>query len=317
MSSIPPVLLVAFNRPNETMQVIERLRSVKPERVYFAVDGARSDRPDEIRLVHQTQKLVTEFDWDCQIHTKFQVRNLGCGRGVSSAITWALTNEESIIVLEDDVLPELSFFPFCQQLLERYKDDNRIFAISGSNFVPQRYISTPDSYRFAPITHVWGWAVWKRSWEEYQFDICDWRKSLTFTQLRRQLGGSWLAAVLWSKLFNLVAQQKIDTWDYQLAFATLKSHSLVANTNVNLTENLGFNERATHTERAPKYLLPTFEIEFPLLHPEVRIDKIASRWTQRYVFGAGFFSGIYLLGKFVKVVSKDYLFSIYRILKLK
>lgn len=301
---MPPVLLIAFNRPEETARVIARLRSVKPEVVYFAVDGSRKDRPYETQLVYQTQKLVTEFDWDCRVHTSFQSENLGCGLGVSTAISWALTNEDSVIVLEDDVLPEPSFFLFCQELLERYRDDDKVFAISGSNFVPHRYLSKRDSYRFTPITHVWGWAVWKRSWEKYEFDITDWRSALTFTQLKRQLGGSWLAAILWSKLFDLVAQHKVDTWDYQLAFASLKSKSLIATSNVNLTENVGFGERATHTERVPKYIRPTQDVDFPLSHPAVSLDKAANIWTQKHVHGAAIFSGLTLLGKYAKLLLK-------------
>jgi hypothetical protein len=298
---MPPVLLVAFNRPDETARVIERLRSVKAEVIYFAVDGARKERPEETQLVHQTQELVKEFDWDCKLLTQFQNKNLGCGLGVSTAISWALTNEESVIVLEDDVLPDPSFFLFCQELLERFSEDDKVFAISGSNFVPKRYLSTRDSYRFTPITHVWGWAVWKRSWEKYEFDITNWRSGLTFTQLKHQLGGSWLAAILWSRLFDLVAQHKIDTWDYQLAFASLKSKSLIATSNVNLTENLGFGERATHTARAPKHIKPTLDIDFPLSHPSVVLDEIANRWTQRHVHGAGVGSGLNLLVKYAKL----------------
>lgn len=303
---MPPVLLVAFNRPRETLRVIENLRSVKPEVVYFAVDGARNDRPDEIRLVHETQKLAAEFDWDCQVYTRFQEINLGCGLGVSSAITWALTHEQAVIVLEDDVLPKPSFFEFCRELIERYKDDERVFAVSGCNYVPGRFLSKRDSYRFAPITHVWGWAVWKRSWEHYEFDISEWRKTLTFRQLKYQLGGSWLAAILWSKTFDLVAQKKIDTWDYQLAFASIKMRSLVATSNVNLTENLGFNDGATHTSSLPNYIQPTQDIEIPLIHPFVVLDKPANMWTQKYVYGAGFFSGFVLLAKYIKLSLKSY-----------
>jgi hypothetical protein len=301
---MPPVLIVAFNRPEETARVISRLRSVKPKVIYFAVDGPRKNRPEETQLVLQTQKLVTEFDWNCQVYTLFQSKNLGCGLGVSTAISWALTNEDSVIVLEDDVLPEQSFFLFCQELLERYRYNDKVFAISGSNFVPKRYLTKSDSYRFTPITHVWGWAVWKRSWEKYELDITNWRSEITFAELKCQLGGSWLAAILWSKLFDLVAQNKIDTWDYQLAFASLKSKSLVATSNVNLTENFGFGELATHTERVPKYILPTLHIDFPLSHPVIALDEVANRWTQKHVHGAGVGSGLSFFFKYAKLSLK-------------
>lgn len=294
------MLLVAFNRPNETARVIERLREVKPTKIYFAVDGAREDRPDEVSLVSQTQKLVCEFDWECEIKTAFQSKNLGCGLGVSTAIDWVFSQEDTVIVLEDDILPEVSFFPFCKELLELYKDDERVFAISACSFVPPKFLIQSESYRFTPETHVWGWAIWKRSWERYVFDITDWRNELTFSQLRQRLGGSWLAAFLWSKLFDLVAQKKIDTWDYQLAFAGLRSNSLIANSNFNLTENLGFGDIATHTKRIPKYVRPTDEIEFPLNHPDVKLDAVANNWTQKNVNGATFLSGLILFGRYLR-----------------
>jgi hypothetical protein len=298
---MPPVLLVAFNRPKETARVIARLREVKPARVYFAVDGAREGRSEDAELVELTKQLAKEFDWDCELRTAFQAKNLGCGLGVSTAISWALTIEESVIVLEDDILPDPSFFPFCEVLLKRFKNDDRIFAISGCNYVPNEVFSDINSYRFSRIPHVWGWAVWKRSWDTYNFDIKNWKQEVSFSQLRHQLGGSWLAAILWRKLFDLVAQNKIDTWDYQLAFASLKSKSLVATSNVNLTENLGFGPGATHTQRIPKYIRPTIEIEFPLRHPHVELDDIANNWTQKKVHGARVISGITLLVKYLKM----------------
>ena len=302
MSTFPPVLLIAFNRPDETARVIARLREIKPPTVYFAVDGSRNKRPEEAELVEQTRKLVYEFDWPCEIHTMFQSKNLGCGLGVSTAITWVLSKEESVIVLEDDVIPDESFFPFCEELLERYKEDDRVFAIAGCSFVPPKFLVTSDSYRFTPEIHVWGWAIWKRSWEKYVFDIHGWKRDITLSQLRRNLGGSWLAAILWRKTFDLVAQKKIDTWDYQLALAALKSNALFATSNYNLTENIGFGNTATHTRRTPKYIRYPNQIDFPLSHPEVKLDAVANKWTQKHVNGATFLNGISLFGRYLQLL---------------
>jgi len=293
-----PVLLVAFNRPKETARVIARLREVKPARVYFAVDGAREGRSEETALVDQTQQLAKEFDWDCELRTAFQAKNLGCGLGVSTAISWALTKEESVIVLEDDVLPDPSFFPFCEELLERFKDDDRIFAISGCNYVPNEALVGINSYRFSRIPHVWGWAVWKRSWDTYNFDIRNWKQEVSFSQLRKELGGSWIAALIWTKLFDAVAEKKIDAWDFQLVFAVIRSNSLVATSNVNLIENIGFGKNATHTANSPSYILPTGAIRFPLVHSPVGCDKRSDLWIQRHVFGARLFSVGLLLAKY-------------------
>jgi hypothetical protein len=283
--------------------VIARLREVKHPKIYFAVDGPRTGNSNDIALVTLTHKLAQDFDWDCEVYTLFQETNLGCGAGVSTAIDWVLKNEESVIVLEDDVLPDQSFFPFCIELLERFKENDQVFAISGCNFAPKQFLVSSDSYRFAPSTHVWGWATWKRSWESYEFDISNWKSEITFSQLREQLGGSWISAMLWSKMFDLVAKQKIDTWDYQLAFASLKSNSFVATSNVNLTENMGFGPGSTHTGTVPKFILPTQSINFPLAHPPVAIDRIANNWIQTRVYGATILGGLSLLKKYIKLSS--------------
>ena len=283
-----PVLLIAFNRPEETSTVIARLREVKPRTIYFAVDGPRIDRPSDKNLVQMTQSLQSEFDWECRVSTKFSEVNLGCGVSVSAAISWALESEERVIILEDDIVPTVSFFEYCDELLERYVDDQHVFAISGSNFVPSSMLPATESYRFSSIPYVWGWAVWKRSWEAYSFDISDWRTHLPVRELYRSLGGSILATLMWSRNFDLVAAKKIDTWDYQLCYAVLRSKSRVATANVNTVTNNGFGDNATHTVLAPSYLLNTEEIEFPLCHPRKTLNVEVDRWTQRYVMGASF-----------------------------
>jgi hypothetical protein len=295
-----PILLVAFNRPKETALVVQRLREVCATKIYFAVDGPREGNSDDHFLVEETRQVLKEFDWDCEVKTLFQETNLGCGMGVSTAISWALSEEETIIVLEDDILGDISFFQFCEELLDKYKEDERVFAISGCNFVPERFLMRKDSYRFATGTHVWGWATWKRSWENYKLDIRGWKSEISFWELRRNLGGSWLAAMLWTKIFDLVAENKIDTWDYQLVLAGLKSNSLVATSNLNLTTNIGFGPKATHTQTVPPFILPTSAMNFPLRHPPMTIDRLANDWSQKQLHGATIFNALILVRTYFK-----------------
>jgi len=283
-----PVLLIGFNRPEETSKVISRLREVKPRRIYFAVDGPRGDRPAEKDLVQMTKSLSPQFDWDCRLLTRFSEENLGCGIGVSSAISWALESEDGVIILEDDIVPDISFFRYCDELLDFYKDNDDIFAVSGCNFVPRELLPVSESYRFSSIPHVWGWAVWRRSWETYSYDISDWRRGLSIRELHKSLGGSILATFMWSRIFDLMASKKIDTWDYQLCYAVLKSKSKVATANVNTVTNIGFANNATHTAHAPAYMLNAEKIKFPLYHPTEALNVEVDRWTQRNVMGASF-----------------------------
>jgi len=200
------VLLIAFNRPQLLAALIERLRLVRPARVYLAIDGPRPSRAGEAGLVNECRALVTAIDWPCEVFTLFRSTNLGCGLGVSSAISWFFTYEERGIILEDDILPDATFFKFCLELLERYQEDERVFSISGCNYVPKAMISRSGEYRFSRLPHVWGWATWRRSWECYEFDMRHWLKRLGVRGLWRGSGRSVPEMFYWARLFHLLSR---------------------------------------------------------------------------------------------------------------
>jgi hypothetical protein len=282
-----PVLVAAFNRPERLTTVLNRLREVRPSRVYVAVDGARRHVPGETERVAATHKLVGTIDWPCDVRTLFQESNLGCGLGVSGAISWLFAHEERGIILEDDVLPQPSFFPYCEELLERYEHDPRVWAVSGCNFSPPQWISGSASYRFATVPFIWGWATWARSWSRYSFDIKGWRRQLPARRLWELSGHSPSAFAFWSMIFESAARGSIDTWAMQSVFSAFAGGGLTATSNVNLVENIGFGAGATHTDRTPGYLRPTEPITFPLRHPEiVAADERSDAWVRKHVLDA-------------------------------
>ena len=293
------VLLIAFNRPMETSKVIEKLRALKPQRLYFAVDGPRLDRPLDGSLVLETQRLQSLIDWKCQVFTKFNNKNLGCGLGVSTAISWALEDEEKIIILEDDIVPSISFFRYCDELLEFYKNDEAVFSISGSNFLPEEMSSNLESFRFTNFPHVWGWAIWKRSWNHYEFDVSDWRKKLRKREFRNLFKGSYISYLTWSFVLDRIAKNEIDTWDYQLCVTQWRLGSLSIVPNVNLTDNIGFSPEATHTTNPPKYLLDAQEMQFPLAYPKVAVDYSADLWTLKHAHGANLVDAVKSLTRYL------------------
>ena len=285
--SADPLLLIAFNRPQQFKMVIDRLRTTQPSRIYVAVDGPRADKPNDEVLVQRCRDLVREIDWPAEIHTLFQDRNLGCGLGVSTAISWLFENEERGIILEDDVLPQKSFFPFCSELLDRYADDDRVLAISGCNFVPPEYQQRHDlPYRFSRVPHIWGWATWRRSWLLHSLDMRDWRQRLPSRKLWTVSGRSLHGLIFWRSIFDLMASQKVDTWDMQLVFEGMARNMWTATSNVNLIDNIGFGDLATHTYDRPAYLRPSEEMTFPLANVPVHVDEQADEWSRREVFGA-------------------------------
>lgn len=287
MTVTEPVLVIAFNRPDHMSSLLNRLREVEPRRLFFAIDGPRSDREGEELQVQACRDLIGTIDWPCEVHTLFQHDNLGCGLGVSTAITWFFSQVGRGMILEDDIIPEPSFFGFCAELLDRYQDDTRVFAISGCNFVPPEYQSHPrDPYRFSQVPHIWGWATWKRSWDQHRLDISGWPSRLPVTQLWRRSGHSIPGTVYWASTFELLARKQVDTWDGQLVLASMASHQLTATSNVNLIRNIGFGDSATHTVEDRKELQPVGVISADTRPVDVVCDDRADAWTRRHHFRA-------------------------------
>jgi len=279
-----PVLVIAFNRPELLEQLVGRLREIQPSDVYIAIDGPRRERIGETEKVQACRDLIGKLDWDCTVHTLFREANLGCGEGVSSAITWFFQHVEAGIILEDDVIPDLSFFSFCQELLDRYENDDRVFAISGCNFVPSSAQSHPnDAYRFSRVAHIWGWATWRRSWELYQLDLRGWRRELPSRDLWRSSGRSLSGSLFWAMTFEMMARKQVDTWDAQLVFAAMKHDQLIATANVNLIENLGFGGDATHTLETVE-IEPVGSVTLPTRRVPVEVDEQADAWTRVHHF---------------------------------
>ena len=294
------VLLIAFNRPDHLTVLIDRLREVQPTRVYLAVDGARPSRAGEGELVGACQALAGAIDWPCEVNTLFREQNLGCGLGVSSAISWFFGHEERGVILEDDIIPDPSFFPFCVELLDRYADDSRVFAISGCNFVPPEGLSSTGAYRFTQVPHIWGWATWRRSWDEYQLDIAGWRQRLPIHKLWARSGKRLTATVFWTGTFELLARKQVDTWDGQLVLASMAANQWTATSNVNLVENLGFGADATHTLDEVD-TLEVKPIAVPTKPVPVELDRRADAWTRRHHFRMSVIGMLHQLYRFARL----------------
>jgi len=273
-----PVLIIAFNRPDHLSALIDRLREIKPRNVYIAIDGPRG-ASDEAQ-VRECQALASSIDWTGEVHTQFQDTNLGCGRGVTAAIDWFFANVDRGIILEDDIIPEPSFFDFCTELLDRYENDERVFAISGCNPVPSYAQENPEAaYRFAQVTHVWGWATWKRSWQHYQLDMEGWYRQLPIRNFWKSTGRSIPGSLFWAGNFEAVRRGDVDTWDWPMIFSSMRAGQLTATSNVNLVTNIGFGANATHTHSGVPDLMPVGEARLPTTAIPVQVDRKAEAWT--------------------------------------
>ena len=240
-----PVLLLAFNRPDLFLELINCLRDSAPKNIYVAIDGPREFNSNDPQDVSDTISLIANIDWECNVRVLKQKSNLGCGRAVCSAISWVLEHEEMVIILEDDIRPNRSFFQFCEEMLQRYRNDERIMTVSGHSM-----IEVPESltnYRFSKYPGVWGWATWKRSWTLYEYSLDSYPK-IGFTRLLKAYRGNLILSLQCALNFTAVRNDLIDTWDYQLLYGSFLYQKLHVIPNVNLTENVGFNQKATHTK---------------------------------------------------------------------
>jgi hypothetical protein len=287
MNARSAVLFLVFNRPDTTARVFEAIRAARPRRLYVAADGPRAQRPGEDERCRAVRRIATAVDWPCEVSTLMRQENLGCKRAVSSAISWFFDNEQEGVILEDDCVPDPSFFPYCDELLERYRDDSRVMCISGDNFISSTW-KPLSSYYFSRYVHIWGWASWRRAWRFYDVDMTAWRAGAQREVLEQVLPALPIARDHWRRHFEAVSNGEIDTWDYQWAYACWKQGGLCSIPAVNMISNIGFGQDATHTVSPESKLanLPVDALHLPLRHPaSCEADEDADRWSSEHVFG--------------------------------
>lgn len=263
-----PILLIIFRRKSVALQSLERIRKIQPAKLYIAGDGARSHVEDEQEAVEETRKAILDaIDWPCDVHTLFQEQNLGCSKGVYTAINWLFENEEQGIILEDDCMMQESFFPFVEELLERYKNDERIGMIDGANYIKE--VSIPDSYGFSRYKATNGWATWRRAWKNMDLNM-DWRQTPYADSIIANMGYRSRDIKYWQYRINVVDHNDVSAWDWQWYFTLAAHNQLGIYPCCSLQSNIGFGEGATHTSngKTPDYYFTDKEIEFPLRHPK-------------------------------------------------
>jgi len=272
-----PVLFIIFNRPATTQLVFDAIRNIKPPRLYVAADGPRPGVESDVAACQQTRKIIEHVDWPCELKTLFRDKNLNCGVAPSSAMSWFFENESEGIILEDDCLPSNSFFWFCQDLLERYRDDDRVMHIGGNNFLNNAERNQDYSYYFSRSGHIWGWATWSRAWKMFDYEIKLYEK----IKAKGYFDDFFLNGV--EKFYRLRKFDKtlarrgsVDWWDYQWDFARYINSGLSIVPQKNLVKNLGFGEGATHTtnKKNKSAGLEALDLDFPLRHPPFIIRDI-------------------------------------------
>lgn len=261
-----PVLFLIFKRPDKTQKVFDAIRQAKPKQLFVGADGPRDSVEGEKELCEQARKILEQVDWPCEVKTLFKEKNVGSKIAESTAITWFFDHVEQGIILEDDCLPNQSFFRFCEELLEKYKDDTRIMNIAGLNLLNKPFGDA--SYYFSKITYAWGWATWKRAWKYYDVEMKSYPKFKETNQIANVFSSKRVQKY-WIDIFDKVYSGELDAWDYIWAYTIFEQSGICINTNPNLVKNIGFGKNGTYCldENSPLADLKVTDIE-KIVHPE-------------------------------------------------
>lgn len=276
-----PVAFIIFNRPEKTRSVFTEIAKAKPRKLFVIADGPRKDHPSDIQKCQDARSVIDDIDWECEVFKNFADENLGCGKRPATGISWVFDHVDRSIILEDDCLPHPTFFRFCDELLEKYKDNPKIMQINGSNLQLEKK-RTADSYYFSSANICWGWATWRRAWDCYDINIEKW------PQVKK---GTWLmdivndreAAEYWGQIFDHAYEGAGDVsyWDYQWRFSFWLNNGFAISPRDPLISNIGFDNSGTHTiySNDPYANIQTRPMTFPLRHPaEIKCNEAADRF---------------------------------------
>jgi hypothetical protein len=261
-----PILFLIFNRPDSTKRVFEEIRKIKPHTLFIAADGPKSDRPEDVKKCKLTREIVANIDWPCKVKILFQEKNLGCGLGPVTAINWFFENVSEGIILEDDCLPDQSFFPYCKEMLEHYRNEEDVAIISGTNVAS--IWPSKKSYFFSRYCNLWGWATWKRAWNMYDIDMKSWADKKNRKLVKKRISNF----LMWRDkkwAYNKICAGRKDAWDYQWEYAILLCNKFSIVPQVNLIENIGFTIDATHTKSQGNFRFISHPLSFPLKYQNV------------------------------------------------
>lgn len=266
-----PIALIFFKRPEETRTVFNQIKKVKPQKLFLISDGPRNN--EDAEKCAETRKIMENIDWNCTVIKNYSEINLGCRNRVVSGLNWLFGQVDEAIILEDDCVPDETFFYYCEELLEKYRDNHKIIQIAGVNFQQKNPLfKCHDSYYFSKLPQTWGWATWKRAWKLYDSEMEDWPK-IKQDKILKNTFTDPIVLDYWEYLFSNMHQTiKSETyvWDTQWALSCFKNNGLSINPCVNLVTNIGSTQDATGTKNGKGQELmhiPRNKILLPLKHP--------------------------------------------------
>jgi len=284
-----PIAFMVFNRPRHTRETFASIRAQQPSQLFIIADGPRQGNPTDVERCHEVRGMLEDhnIDWPCTVFRNYSEQNLGCKDRCLTGIDWVFEQVDEAIILEDDILPHPDFYGYCEALLNRYRNDRRVMAISGDSFVTELH-REDASYYFSKFCHVWGWATWRRAWQKNNPSLSfwpEWKESESWTQRFPDMAEQ----NYWGSIFDQMSQDKIDTWDYpwtaSIWYYSDLEGGLTATSNINLVTNIGIGPDATHTlAETDTPDMPTYPLG-ELVHPDrVEQDVEADRYVWEHLY---------------------------------
>lgn len=266
--------MIVFNRYEKTLRVFEKVRLSRPSKLYIIADGPRRENASDIAKCQKVRSIFDRIEWPCDVIRDYSSTNLGCAKRVFTGISGVFEKEKAAIILEDDCLPDISFFRYCDEMLDKYCNDERIMLVSGTNV--KTMWGFGNSYHFSNLGGIHGWASWKRSWDLVDINISLWKDPETKRLLKNKQTKRFYQSR--SHIYDLLVDNSDNagTWDYQFGFARVINNGLAIVPSVNLISNIGYDEESTHNfdSKSRNSNRPTFPLEFPLKHPNIIIEDV-------------------------------------------
>ena len=287
-----PILLIAFNRPKHILRVLEAIMATEPKELYVFQDGAREGNKNDVEKCAEVRRVVEKMTegTQTQLHSYYSDTNLGCGAGPMTGINWFFSQVEMGIVMEDDCLPHPDFFGYCEELLERYKDNENILFINSTLYDGRWKCEV--SYDFSRYMVTGAWAGWRRTWQGFDLDLKE-LDAKTFRKHVMQLTDNRAEANWWFSIVKEIQQdgRKKSYWDFQMQIHLFRNNALTIHPKVNLVSNIGFDDAGTHTlsnydNRGEREVYPIL----PLTHPQNQVvDKKRDAYCWAKVQSQGWF----------------------------
>ncbi len=290
-----PVVLLIFNRPTQTQRIFRAIAEAMPKQLFVIADGPRS--PEEAQLCAETRAATERVNWECEVIRDYSETNRGCRERSASGFDWVFSQVDEAIILEDDCLPDPTFFRFCEELLQKYRTDTRVMCITGSNYL-EGWLNDRQSYHFSYFGSPWGWASWKRAWQYFDNSMTAWGDPEVKARIRDVLADDECYAIQASR-FDRVYNDPADrqSWDIAWTCARLSQSGLTVVTSVNLITNIGCFGESTISPEWPTANLRRAAMSFPIRNPtSVAVDRAYDLRHIRRAVGRDDLSGEFLYG---------------------